>query len=183
MDHHASKFAKDKKDGAAIKDVSGATRPVRMSFKTEKPFFPYREPADQRNDIRSFRQTRLLRIFYISNTPAKATIGGNVEKVDGHHVAANAQHKYRDDMLHLLKLPNNTGPTSWWVTVFEDRSSPRPGLDEVYFAPDGDARQPEASEFARVDVHEGASIYTIMAFLLAPGLVLVLPRLHLPGRP
>jgi hypothetical protein len=131
----ASKFAKDK-DGAAIKDISAAA--IRMSFKTEKPFFPYREPADQRNDLQSFRQTRLLRIFFIANRPAKATIGAHAEKwvVTAARQMLNAN--YRDDMLHLLKLPASTGPASWWVTVFEDRSSPRPGLDEMYFLPDGD---------------------------------------------
>ena len=166
----ASKYAKDR-DGAAIKDIAGAT--VRMSFKTEKPFFPYREPSDQRNDLQSFRQTRLLRIFFISNTPAKATVGGNAEKWIATPTRMMLNAKYRDDLLHLLKLPHTTGPASWWLTVFEDRSSPRPGLDELYFHPDGDPEPSPAR--ARFDLPDSASTFTLLACLSVPGLMLVLP--------
>ena len=33
---------------------------------------------------------------------------------------------------NLWALPATEG---WWLTEFEDRSSPRPGTDEVYFEP------------------------------------------------
>ncbi len=128
----ASKFAKGQD---SLRDFS--SNAVRMSFKTEKPFFPYREPSDQRNNLQSFRQARLLRIFFIANTPVKATIGGNVEKWMVRTQPQMLNSKYREDMLKLLKMPASTGPNSWWVTAFEDRSSPRPGLDEVYFHTDG----------------------------------------------
>jgi hypothetical protein len=39
------------------------------------------------------------------------------------------------DELALL-APKPAG--GWWLTEFEDRSSPRPGTDEVYFAPAND---------------------------------------------
>jgi hypothetical protein len=35
----------------------------------------------------------------------------------------------------------------WWLTEFEDRSTPRPGTDEVYFAP-----APDQSPVARPPV-------------------------------
>src|SRR5262249_17482830 len=38
------------------------TRAVRMSFKTDRPYFPYREPADQREEGRY----RLLRVFLVA---------------------------------------------------------------------------------------------------------------------
>ena len=36
------------------------------------------------------------------------------------------------------KLPADTGPKEWFLTEYEDRSSPRPGVDEVYFTPSSD---------------------------------------------
>ena len=47
----------------------------------------------------------------------------------------------REKILKQLKLPADTKPADWWLTEFEDHSSPRPGTDDVYFSP-ADDQQP-----------------------------------------
>ena len=48
----------------------------------------------------------------------------------------------RKNLLGMLKLPPDTPPGAWWLTEFEDRSSPRPGTDEVYFRTAADQAVP-----------------------------------------
>src|SRR5206468_1408121 len=38
-------------------------KPVRMTFKTDKPFYPYSKPADQRDD-KAKDVPRLLRVYF-----------------------------------------------------------------------------------------------------------------------
>jgi hypothetical protein len=42
----------------------------------------------------------------------------------------------RGSLLRQLKMSGETPPASWWVTEFEDQSSPRPGTEDVFFSRD-----------------------------------------------
>ena len=44
----------------------------------------------------------------------------------------------RSGLLERLKLPAETALGKWWITEFEDSSTPRLGTDEVYFQPSMD---------------------------------------------
>ena len=63
-----------KQEGHAV-----STAAVRMSFAAERPFFPYREPVDQREnlpaDFTGEEGKRLLRIFYLGDGRADGSIG------------------------------------------------------------------------------------------------------------
>src|SRR5205807_1141546 len=57
----ASKIAKD----AGVSEAkSVASKAVRMTFKADKPFFPYREPAEQRQK-KGGQPGRLLRVYLL----------------------------------------------------------------------------------------------------------------------
>ena len=113
-----------------------ATSAVRMTFKTDRPFFPYREPEDQR--AAAGTGPRLLRVYLLAEKRMAGTLGemggwpGQVVWAD--RLTADQ----RTRLLGTLKLPPDTPPGSWWLTEFEDRSAPRPGTDEVYFRPAAD---------------------------------------------
>jgi hypothetical protein len=127
------------------------TKPVRMSFKTERPFFPYREPeskpttdaekkAAQEEADRAqrtgepFRESRLLRVHFVSATRSDAKLG---------NAAWHANVKWADQLIDEQRnqIAQETGialddlPAHMWLTTFEDTASPRPGKDEVYFDP------------------------------------------------
>jgi hypothetical protein len=127
----ASKIAKDQ-NGFAVKNLASAA--VRMSFTTEKPFFPYSEPASQREQ-QTAPGSRLLRIFFLGTEKMQGTLGPEGGRWPGELIqAGRVNARERGPVLELLKLPANTPPASWYMTVFEDRSSPRPGSADLFFS-------------------------------------------------
>jgi hypothetical protein len=120
---------------------------VRMSFQTDKPFFPYREPSDQRDTI-ARNVPRLLRVFIAAKQRMSGKLGNGMTSWAGQTKWADAlKDEERLEILKRTNLPVTTVPGGWWLTEFEDRSTPRPGTDEVFFEPSEDrsavARQPE----------------------------------------
>jgi hypothetical protein len=122
------------KPDARLPDVSSAV--VRISFTTDRPVYPYREPADQREPGQS-SSPRLLRVFLLSTARMGGTLGASgtwpgrvtwADQLNPIQLAGLAQ----ELALPANGLPNANAP---WMTVFEDSSSPRPGIDDVYFAP------------------------------------------------
>jgi hypothetical protein len=111
-------------EGSAV-----GTKAVRMSFKTDRPFFPYREPEEAGRGT----GPRLLRIYFLGEAAAEGVLGergkwpGRV--VGGRKLAAYQQ----KEALELLKLPAATLKPGAWVTRFEDSSKTRPGNEDVYF--------------------------------------------------
>jgi hypothetical protein len=123
---------------------------IRMSFTTDGPFFPYREPAADAG-TKSPRR-RLLRVFVVSGQRMQGVLGagkavwakrGNMpgmvfeaEKTPwpGEAVWANPlqaeQHEAMTMLLDRRQVPLNKGA---WLTVFDDGSSPRPGSDDLFF--------------------------------------------------
>lgn len=149
-----------------------ATKAVRMTFQTPRPFFPYREPQDQTpGDQRP--ASRLLRVFFLSSGkvqgkladkpwPGEVKWANKIEPAD------------RDKILDLVKLPKETPPTSWWLTEFEDHSNPRPGTADVFFSPAEDNNAVERPPHIRyVGTRWSGCVMTLalVGYLLVPGLV------------
>lgn len=109
---------------------------VRMSFKADRPFFPYREPASQRETTGSAPPPRLLRVYMLSSKCMQGTLGEGNAAWPGTTVWSGTLPEGEDQfLLYTLKLHDKVKGTQWVLTEFEDRSSPRPGTDEVYFSP------------------------------------------------
>jgi len=107
-----------------------STAAVRMSFQTDRPFFPYREPATQRTTP---NQERLLRVYVIAEDQVDGRLG---EKGawPGKAVWSNRLETAQlAKVLKVAKLPAMAGGGARWLTEFEDNASPRPGTDEVFF--------------------------------------------------
>ena len=101
---------------------------VRMSFQTEKPFFPYREPATQRP-----QGERLLRVYFLADSRFQGGIGETRDwfgrAVWSNQIDSGALAK----LLKAAKLPALAGGGGRWLTEFEDRSAPRSTAGELYF--------------------------------------------------
>jgi hypothetical protein len=126
----AFKIAKD----ASFREIG--TSAVRMSFVTDRPFFPYREPADQREAKEAQAGDRLLRVFFLGSSRMDAALGDKASSAwPGKTVWADRISEADRERFSSL-VPNDSQLTpNTWLSVFEDKSSPRPGTDEVYFAP------------------------------------------------
>jgi hypothetical protein len=125
-------------------------RPVRMSFQAERPFYPYREPAAA-PDAPNPGGPRLLRVFVASSARVEGTLGDGSKPWPG--ATAWAKPVEASKWEGVFKLTGLTEDArsgdsvfaapkpaaGYWLTEFEDRSSPRPGTDEVYFGPSADA--------------------------------------------
>jgi len=120
--------------GTGFKGVRGA--PVRMSFKTDRPFYPYREPIEEKQQAPTHEQ-RFLRVYFIGDArfegnlgtestgwPARTAWADKLSTVQARTVAG------------AIKLPAPMPTSADWLTEFEDDSSPRQGTDEVYFKPE-----------------------------------------------
>jgi hypothetical protein len=123
----AFKIAKD------AKRDNTATSAVLMSFTTDRPFFPYSEPADQR-DEKQQRRSRLLRVFFLGEQRFDGKLGDEKQAWPGRTVWAGAlKEEPAHELSTLIKLAMPRRPV--WLTVFDDDSSPRPGTADVYFYP------------------------------------------------
>jgi hypothetical protein len=113
----------------AFKVAGVATQAVRMSFRTERPFFPYREPADQRQGP---TQPRELRVYLIAPGRMEGTIGADRSWSRELLYAAP-----KDGLGAMLAatLPATVLTSGSWLNAFRDGASPRPGVDDLFFAP------------------------------------------------
>lgn len=128
----ALKVAKPK-DGRATSDLKAAA--LRLSFKTDRPLFPYREPESASAAKRLGTSDRLLRIYFIGDGRYRATLGED-GKWNGRVVWSGDITSSRTGLLADLKLPASAGPSQWWLTEFEDRWPYHRAAGDVYFARD-----------------------------------------------
>ena len=113
-------------DGSSV-----GTSAVRMSFTADRPFFPYREPSDQREAAQAAHADRLLRIFFFGTDRVEGTIGG--AGAPGAKWPGRTVWSDHFDAKAAGTLPFPI-PEGAWLTTFEDRASPRPGTDDLFFA-------------------------------------------------
>ena len=113
-----------------------ATRAVHMTFHTDRPFYPYREPAPPASPAPPGADHRLLRVFFMSNVRYAATLAGQ---------PWSARVLQATPLAHTPPELIPLAGEHPFTTVFVDDSAPRRGLDELYFAPSADTslvRQP-----------------------------------------
>lgn len=109
---------------------------VRMSFATDRPFFPYSEPADQRNGRQAASPSRILRVYCLSDARMTGALDSTAVHWPGRaRWAETLSGRPRRAVSTLAGVPKDQLPPSLWLTAFEDRSSPRPGVADLYFSP------------------------------------------------
>ena len=128
------------KNAEAAKDPSVTAKALRMSFRTEKPLFPYREPDPTTAAEQLNAKSRLLRIYFVAESLYRGdlTVGEWSGKVAW---AGRVNPTERENLLGLLALPKETGPADWWLTEFEDQWQYRAALSDVTFAHNPDQKE------------------------------------------
>ncbi|MFN4943158.1 MAG: DUF2330 domain-containing protein [Akkermansiaceae bacterium] len=123
------------KKGSANKDIKASA--LRITFRTERPLFPYREPESTTAKSNLDVSSRLLRIYFIAETRYLAQIDGG-KKWSGNAVWADDITRHKSTLLKSLKLTESTGPKTWWLTEFEDNWRYEKAAGDVYFKPNPD---------------------------------------------
>lgn len=112
-----------------------AASALRISFPTERPLFPYREPDASEAKEKLNVSARLLRIYFIADARYRGVMDGG-GKWSGKAVWSDEISQHRDKLLRELKLPSNALPGTWWLTEFEDSWPYEKAAGDVYFVPD-----------------------------------------------
>ena len=136
--------------------ITVRTSAVRMSFVTERPFFPYREPASQREGT---SVPRVLKVWFIGPERITGRVGGQPwpgqmywsESVKDHEVGG-------------VKVAPGAR-----MTAFEDHATPRPGVDDLYFQRDADQREVVPAPLVETEVE---TTHVPADLVLAPVLVI-----------
>jgi len=116
-----------KVDAGAARTV--ATQAVRMSFATDRPVFPYREPADQRKKATGWRE---LLVYLVAPGRQEGAVGSAPWKA----VTGWAGPRPALGGLVGAALPAGSAvPADAWLTMMVDRQDPRPGTDDLFFVP------------------------------------------------
>ena len=93
---------------------------LRITFHTDRPLFPYREPDSREAARKVGASSRLLRLYFISDARYDGALDGT-NSWSGKPVWSNAlPPSEKQTLLGLLKLPPASGPEQWWLTEFED---------------------------------------------------------------
>lgn len=156
-----------------------APQAVRMSFTTDRPFFPYSEPEDQGNA--ALRQRRLLRVFFLGNQRMQGALDEQAVTWSGKTVWAGRLDEPKRQTLAASLAPQVGQPEGAWLTVFDDQASPRAGTTDVFFAPSADpseVRRPPIIHYRYVEVYDTGEIVGLvicLGLLLSP--VVILPLL------
>lgn len=109
------------KDGGARSELNVNAAALRISFHAPRPLFPYREPDSRAAAQEVGARARLLRLYFISDGRYAGSLDGG-DSWTGKPVWSGALSSgQKRDLLTRLRLPDSTGPTSWWLTEFEDR--------------------------------------------------------------
>jgi hypothetical protein len=172
----AFKIADDTPSAAGAAGAAGAgssaprdlgTRAVRMSFHTDRPFFPYREPRDQRESVPpSLSTPRSLRVFFVGPARVSGTIGDGGTAFPGKTTWAAPFDATK------ATLPV-AAPAGAWLTVMEDDASPRPGVDELWL---DRAKDPSVVKPPPTIVPNVNAIPIPLDLLLVAGIVIVVVK-------
>jgi hypothetical protein len=166
----ALKVAKDVA-GKASKDLTASA--LRMSFKTDRPLFPYREPESSESAEALHARQRLLRIYFIGDARYRGELTKDVTWTGRAAWANQLRAEDRQQVLTKLGLPENTGPAEWWLTEFEDNWPYRAAPADVYFSRDKDQstlKRPPIIQYVAAPWPTDGMSYAIAAFVVAPPL-------------
>jgi len=162
----ALKVAKPEGDHAKRVNASA----LRMTFKTDRPLFPYREP-DSRGSAKALgADKRLLRIYFLADGRYQGELTKENRWTGTVAWSGKLSSADRKKSLDLLKLPESTGPAEFWLTEFEDEWPYQIAPADLYFALDADQssmkREP-ITEYASVASPVDAMACTLLAIVIA----------------
>jgi hypothetical protein len=167
----ALKVAKDR-DGQGQKTVAASS--LRLSFKTDRPLFPYREPDYKSAASALGAQHRLLRIYFIAEGRYRGELTREVPWTGQVAWAGKVGANDRKKLLEMLKLPGVTGPAEWWLTEFEDDWPYRPAPADVYFSRDPDqnpVKRPPIIQYVASPFPPDLAFCALVAAVVLPPLV------------
>ena len=106
---------------------------LRMSFQTEQPLFPYREPAAAPGTETRFMRSRLLRIYFLSDCRYEGTLTKEVRWTGVVAWSGEVSAKQLRPVTEALGIASLGSDTKWWLTEFEDEWPYKLAPADLYF--------------------------------------------------
>jgi hypothetical protein len=150
-----------------------AASALRITFKTDRPLFPYREPDPEKAASALGARSRLLRIYFIAESKYEGKMDGDAGWTGRVAYASKIKAEDRSNILHLLNLPQTTGPAGWWLTEFEDDWPYRSAPADVYFAHSRDqipVNRPPIIQYVSSPWPTDGMVYVLAVAMVAPPL-------------
>jgi hypothetical protein len=108
---------------------------LRLSFKTARPLFPYREPRYSEADKTLVKKPRLLRIYFLADKRYGGRFDGGAAWTGNTVWSDRLSTAQSQATADVLKVPAPAANAAWWLTEFEDHWSYEPAPADVYFTP------------------------------------------------
>jgi hypothetical protein len=112
-----------------------ATGAVRMSFTTDRPFFPYREPEEKIDENKEPYINRLMQVCFLGQGRIAGMLGDKAGTMWNASIrwTDKVKESYLQSLAKDLLLEDGL-PAGTWLTTFEDRSRHRP-QEDLFFEP------------------------------------------------
>lgn len=139
---------------------------LRISFQTERPLFPYREPDPAPGAKELGVASRMLRIFFVADGRFRGELTEQNPWTGQVAWAGRMNEAARAKLLEQLKLPAETGPREFWLTEFEDLWPYQAAPADLYFSRDDvqqEVRRPPLELYVRAS---GSGDVTVVALAL-----------------
>jgi hypothetical protein len=167
----ALKVAKSKEEK---QDKTVAASALRMTFKTDRPLFPYREPDSKSAADALGAHQRLLRIYFLADARYQGELTKDTAWTGKIAWADKLSADDRKKALELLKLPETTGPEEWWLTEFEDQWPYSVAPADVYFSRDTEqstVKRPPIIEYVSTGWPMDLMAVALVGMVFVPSLV------------
>ena len=105
---------------------------VRMSFRTEQPFFPYREPQ-QVAKATTPPTARLLKVYFVGDGRYDGVLENSMAWPGRPTWSGSLTAEQRTELMRQLRMPADAAASAGWLTLFRDFSDPRPGAADINF--------------------------------------------------
>ncbi len=136
---------------------------VRMSFGTDRPFFPYREPVASKSE--PDYHSRTLRIFFLGSARFEGRVGDSGTWPGETVWSGLLEKSSQQELFRHVRLPEPG--QAFHLTEYIDRESPRPGSDDLFFSRSADqspVRRPDIVYY--ISPLEAVFILLIVAILI-----------------
>jgi hypothetical protein len=167
-------------DARADRNVAASS--LRLSFHTDRPLFPYREPDPRKPAAQLNAKRRLLRIYFLADARYRAQLTEQVPWTGTVAWANWLTPEQRNKLLEKLKLPDQTGPAQWWLTEFENDWPYQPAPADVYFSRDTNQRRVEREPIIEYVAAPLPADVTVLALVGSVGLMPLVRRFRSRSR-
>jgi hypothetical protein len=144
---------------------------LRMSFATDRPLFPYREPDSGESAAKLGIADRLLRIFVL----APARFDGAFETTDrwtGRVAwAGKLEPEQQSHLFDSLKLADQKIDSPLWLTEFEDHWPYKKAPSDLYFAEASaqtDVRRPDIIQYVQSGSRSDLAVFALAGCVVIP---------------